>query len=139
MAYVDYGIQIQMINVDTIDSFTNLIGMIEPTVIESIDECISLESALNFCEKTFTDFRDVTISDIDIMYTLNPVYETDEEGKFFVTGYNSRPVWEFVIDVPPEEFLADGEINTYGDMRKYIYIDMITGELKYNMDIVYHQ
>ena len=136
MSYIDYGIQIQMINIDTIDSFTNLMGMIEPTVIENIDECISLESALNFCENTFTDFRDVTISDIDIMYTLNPVYETDDEGQLVVNGYNSRPVWEFVIDVPPEEFLANGEANTYGDTRKYIYIDMVTGELKYNFDIV---
>lgn len=136
MSYVDYGIQIQMLNVNSIDSFTNLMGMIEPTVIENIDECISLESALNFCENTFTDFRDVTISDIDIMYTLNPVYETDDEGNLFVNGYNSRPVWEFIIDVPPEDFLADGDINTYGDMRKYIYIDMVTGELKYNLDIV---
>lgn len=136
MAYVDYGIQIQMINIDTIDSFTNLIGMIEPNVIENIEECISLESALNFCESTFTEFRDVTISDIDVMYTLIPVYETDTEGNDFVSGYNSRPVWEFIIDVPPKDFLANGEVNTYGDMRKYIYIDMVTGELKYNFDIV---
>ena len=91
---------------------------------------------MEFCENTFTDFRDVTISDIDIMYTLNPVYETDDEGQLVVNGYNSRPVWEFVIDVPPEEFLANGEANTYGDTRKYIYIDMVTGELKYNFDIV---
>jgi len=27
-----------------------------------------------------------------------------------------------------------GVINTYGDMRKYIYVDMITGELKYNFE-----
>lgn len=137
IAYIKHGISIQMLNVNSIDSFTTGSGMLVPKVEEKINECISLESALNFCENTFTDFRDVTISDIDIMYTLNPVYETDDEGNLFVSGYNSRPVWEFIIDVPPEEFLADGDINTYGDMRKYIYVDMVTGELKYNFDIVY--
>lgn len=136
MAYIDYGIQIQMINVNTIDSFTNLMGMVEPIVNENIEECISLESALNFCKNTFTDFKDVTLSDIDVMYTLNPVYEYNDEGLAYITSYASRPVWEIIIDVSPEEFLANGEINTYGDMRKYIYIDMITGELKYNLDIV---
>lgn len=137
MAYIKHSISIQMHNVNSIDSFSTGSGIPVPKVEEKINECISLESALNFCENTFTDFRDVTISDIDIMYTLNPVYETDDEGNLFVSGYNSRPVWEFIIDVPPEEFLADGDINTYGDMRKYIYVDMVTGELKYNFDIVY--
>lgn len=136
MAYLSYRIEIQMINVDSIDSFTTGTGTPIPKAEEKINECISLESALNFCENTFTEFRDVTISDIDIMYTLIPVYETDADGNYFLSGYNSRPVWEFIIDVPPEDFLANGEVNTYGDTRKYIYIDMVTGELHYNFDIV---
>lgn len=139
MTYLPYGVSIRMLNVNSIDSFTTGSGIPIPEEQEKIEECISLESALNYCANTFTDFRDVTISDIDVMYTLIPVYETDAEGNYFVSGYNSRPVWEFIIDVPPEDFLANGEANTYGDMRKYIYIDMITGELKYNMDIVYRQ
>ncbi|MCM1508976.1 MAG: hypothetical protein NC177_17850 [Ruminococcus flavefaciens] len=136
MAYMPYGVAIQMVNVNSIDSFTTGSGIPIPEEKEKINECISLESALQFCANTFTEFRDITISDIDIMYTLNPVYETDDEGNEFMTGYNSRPVWEFVIDVPPEDFLPDGEVNTYGDMRKYIYIDMVTGEFRYNFDIV---
>lgn len=136
MAYMPYGVAIQMVNVNSIDSFTTSSGMPIPEEKEKINECISLESALQFCANTFTEFRDITISDIDIMYTLNPVYETDDEGNEFVSGYNSRPVWEFIIDVPPEDFLANGEANTYGDTRKYIYIDMVTGEYRYNFDIV---
>lgn len=136
MAYLKYGISIQMINVNSIDSFTTGSGMFVPEVQEKIEECISLESALNYCANTFTDFKDVTISDIDIMYTLNPVYDESDPENLLLTGYNSRPVWEFIIDVPPEDFLADGETNTYGDMRKYIYIDMVTGEIKYNFDTV---
>lgn len=136
MAYLKYGVSIQMLSVNSIDSFTTGSGMLIPKVEEKINECISLESALAYCANTFTDFRDVTISDIDIMYTLNPVYDESDPENIFVVGYNSRPVWELIIDVPPEDFLANGEANTYGDTRKYIYIDMVTGELKYNFDIV---
>ncbi|MCM1508974.1 MAG: hypothetical protein NC177_17840 [Ruminococcus flavefaciens] len=98
--------------------------------------------SFDYCENTFTDFKNVTISDIDIMYTLTPVYDEsnaseDDPFNFEFIGYDSYPVWEFVIDVPPEDFLANGEVNTYGDIRKYIYIDMVTGELNYNFDIVY--
>lgn len=136
MAYLEYEISIQMLSVNSIDSFTTGSGMLIPKVEEKINECISLESALNFCENTFTEFRDITISDIDIMYTLIPIYETDTDGNNFLSGYNSRPVWEFIIDVPSEDFLAKGEVNTYGDTRKYIYIDMVIGEVHYNFDIV---
>ncbi len=136
MAYFPYEVSIQMLSVNSIDSFTTGSGMLIPKVEEKINECISLESALAYCANTFTDFRDVTISDIDIMYTLNPVYDESDPENIFVVGYNSRPVWELIIDVPPEDFLANGEANTYGDTRKYIYIDMVTGELKYNFDIV---
>lgn len=142
-SYWDYSIDIQMISVNEIASFTNGAGIYKPTEFERIDKCISPESALKLCENTFTDFKDVTISDIGIMYTLMPVYEKVSEGddkvgdlnNEIVVRYDSRPVWEIVIDVPPEDFLAAGEINTYGDIRKYIYIDMITGEMKYDLEV----
>lgn len=142
MTYSDYCIQIQMIKSDEIASFTNGTGIYIPTEEVVIAECLSLESALELCEDTFADFKDMTISDIGVMYTLNPVYEpnpnaeNDPLNKEIITGYTSRPVWEFVIDVPPSEFIKKGEVNTYGDLRKYIYVDMITGELKYDFDPV---
>ena len=140
MTYSDYGIQIQMIKSDEIASFTTGTGIYIPTEEVVIAECLSLESALRLCEDTFADFKDMTISDIGVMYTLNPVYEpnpnaeNDPLNKEIITRYTSRPVWEFVIDMEPSEFLKKDEINTYGDMRKYIYVDMITGELKYNFE-----
>lgn len=139
MTYVDYGIQIQMIEKNSIDSFTNLIGIIEPLETQKVDKVISLESALKYCENTFTDFKDMIISDINVMYTLNPIYynyDNNDISEKRIKSYNSRPVWELVIDVPSEEYIADGEINTYGDIRKYIYIDMLDGECKYNFDII---
>ncbi len=142
MTYSDYSIQLQMIKSDEIASFTNGTGIYIPTETESVDECISLESALRLCEDTFADFKDITVSDIGVMYTLNPVYEANPNAKEdplnpeIIVGYTSRPVWELVIDVLPSEFIKEGEVNTYGDLRKYIYVDMITGELKYNFDPV---
>lgn len=150
MTYTNATINIQMANVNQIDSFTNGTGILKPIEKSNIDKCISLESALKYCEHTFTDFKNITISDIGIKYTLTPVYdyigmESKDENENNIKMQNpysagitvtSHPVWEFIIDVDPSEFLKDGEINTYGDVRKYIYIDMVTGELHYNMDIV---
>lgn len=136
MAYVDYGIQIQMLNTCSINSFTNLTGIYLPKVVENVDKCVSLESALNLCKSTFSDFKNVVFSDIRIKYTLMPIYETDENGEPVIVGYDSRPVWEIVIDVPPEEFLPKNKENTYGDVRKYIYIDAVTGEIKYNLEVM---
>ena len=151
-AYNNSAISIQMINVNQIDSFTNLTGILKPVETDNVKKCISLESALKYCENTFTDFKNVTISDIGIKYTLKPIYnymgvesEDDNGNKIYKNmefdcsagiTVDLRPVWEFIIDVDPSEFLRDGETNTYGDTRKYIYIDMVTGELHYNMDIV---
>lgn len=137
MTNLDYGVSIQIVRSDEISSFTNGGCIIKPVEVEAVDKCISLDSALRFCEDKFSNFKDITISDIDIMYTLIPVYEPvpDEPDKQELVRYDSRPVWEFVIDVDPTEFIKEGEVNTRGDVRKYIYIDMITGELKYDFEV----
>lgn len=138
MIYTSNNVTIQMLNVNQIDSFTNGTGILQPVKAEKIEECISLESALKFCETTFTDFRNITISDIGIKYTTSPDYDYINNQEPYAPGISvaSRPVWEFIIDVSPSEFLREGEINTYGEVRKYIYIDILTGELHYNLDVV---
>lgn len=137
LKYTNCGLQIQMVKSDEIASFTNLCGIFEPIETETIDQCISLQSALTLCAETFTDFKDVTISDIQPMYTIEPEYKEISPDVYIITGYHSHPVWEFIIDVTPSDFMKSGERNTYGDIRKYIYVDMVTGELNYNFDIVY--
>lgn len=157
MDYSIYTINIQMINVCQIDSFTNGNGILEPVKEEKKDSFVSLESALQFCKIKFTDFKDVVISDIGVKYTLSPVYDyigkevKNDNGDVHILAHPpygpgievvSRPIWEFVIDVDPAEFLQkdkEGNIiepNTHGDVRKYIYIDMLNGELHYQMDVV---
>jgi len=149
--HVTNCIKIQMVNAFSIDSFTNGTGILMPINSEKVDKIISLESALDFCENTFTDFKDITISDISIKYVLTPIYDyigeeyLDESGNITIitqSAYSagimveSRPVWEFIIDVDPSEYLQEDEVNTYGCIQKYIYIDMVTGELFYQMDTV---
>lgn len=139
LKYTSCGIQIQMVRAEEIASFTNLCGILEPTEAEPVRQCISLQSALAYCAETFTDFQDVTVSDIQPTYTLEPEYVETEPDVFILTGYHSRPVWEIVMDAAPSEFLKSGEVNTCGDMRKYIYVDMLTGALSYNFEIVYRK
>lgn len=151
MKYTNNSIKIQMSSFGEIGSFTNGYGFIEPVNAERIEQCISLESALELCERTFTDFKDITVSDIGIKYTLTPEYDyigeesVDDNGNItivtqsaFAAGVvlDSHPVWEFIIDVDPSEFLDEGEPNTYGDVQKYIYVDMVTGEIFFQLDVV---
>ncbi len=151
MKYTKNSISIQMNNFGKISSFTNGYGFIEPVSTEKIEQCISLESALELCGRTFTDFKDITVSDIGIKYTLTPEYDyigeeyVDDNGNItivtqsaFAAGVvlDSHPVWEFIIDVDPSEFLDEGEPNTYGDVQKYIYVDMVTGEIFFQLDVV---
>lgn len=136
MIFDNYRIEIQMINKNSIDSFTNRTNGLIPSVEESLNECISLESALEYCQHTFTDFKNIEISDIGIIYTLSPVYEYDSEQRPYIVKYNSHPVWEFIMDVSPEEILSEGQVNTNGYLRRYIYIDMVTGECNYNFNII---
>ena len=114
MIFDNSRIEIQMVNKKSIDSFTNRTNALVPSVEKTLNECISLESALEYCKYTFTDFKDIEISDISIMYTLSPVYEYDSEQRPYIVKYNSRPVWEFIMDVSPEEILSEGQVNTNG-------------------------
>lgn len=149
LRYVTSECNVYMYHVNDIDCFTTGGHMLNVTAAEPISEYVSLDSALRHCQVTFTDFQDMTISDINIIYTLSPVYDyigeeiTEDDGTklnlsqpFPSAGVilNSRPVWEFVIDVAPESYLQEGEINTYGDVHKYIYVDMLTGELFYQLE-----
>ena len=146
--YYNTSYSIEMNQVNEIDSFSSGGCLLKKVAEESATEYISLESALSFCQSTFTDFQDVEISDINILYTLSPEYDyigeeySDGDTSFRLNQpipsegiiMNSRPVWEIIIDVAPEAYLQEGEINTCGDVHKYIYVDMLTGELFYQLE-----
>jgi hypothetical protein len=147
-------VSIQMINVNQINSFTNGNGMLVPNnkSREKTGNVISLTDALLLCEEKFSNFKDMNISDVEVMYTTEPIYvytekeKTDENGNTYYlsdpfylpnTEVKTRLVWAFIIDVDPKEFINsdNGEINTYGDIARYIYVDIQTGEITHQLDI----
>lgn len=150
LRFVHTEYEISMYHKNAIDCFTTGGSLFNIESSESVSECISLESALLHCQAKFADFQDITISDINIMYTLSPEYDyigeeiTEDDGTKVNLNQpypsanikiHSRPVWEFAIDVSPTEYLQQGEVNTKGDIHKYIYVDMLTGELYYQLDL----
>jgi len=101
-------------------------------------------------EKELSGFQDIKISDIELKYTLCPIYDyigelisDDGNGnKSYKTQstyapsitITSRPVWAFIIDVDENTYKEkDGTIRK-GDVRKYIYVDAITGEMEIGLD-----
>ncbi len=123
---------------------TNGVGMITPTEKEELTEIVSLSSAIDSIEETFTDFNEpMTINDINLKYTLTPVgynphpdYKAGEKDSAYKSGneIDGNLVWEFVIDVPDSE-LPSEEYYQYGNLQKFIYVDAQTGEIDFEFDI----
>lgn len=131
------SIQINMMNCCEISSFTDLNGIIKPIRSSPVNSILSLESALKLCRSTFSDFKTMIISDVNIKYNLSPQYNyLDLEGANHAgVKVLSRPVWEIIIDVPSSEYNASGKFDMYGDVRKYICIDAENGEIYYNLSL----
>lgn len=131
------SIQINMMNCGEISSFTDLNGIIKPIQSSPVNSILSLESALKLCRSTFSDYKTMIISDINIKYNLSPQYNyIDLEGANHAgVKVLSRPVWEIIIDVPPSEYNASSKFDTYGDVRKYICIDVENGEIYYRLSL----
>lgn len=130
-------IWISMMNRSEISLFTNGNGIIKPVQSTPVNSIISLESALKLCQSTFSGFMKMTVSDINIKYNLMPQYDYSAErfGTQQIVKILSRPVWEIIIDVPPSEYNASGRFDSYGDVRKYICIDVETGEIYYKLSV----
>ncbi len=119
-----------------ISSFTNGCGIIKPIKKGSENELLSLKSALKLCQDKFTAYNELKINAIGLKYTIEPVYEKDDKYDHAHRGrlFGSRLVWEFVMDVPHEQKLQNGQTDTFGDIRKYIYVDAQTGEIEFDFD-----
>lgn len=97
------------------------------------DKLIGLEQAILLAQKKMTGGQVLEIIDIDIKYELRSNYsdrEIMEEGKkilFFGSEATARPVWAFLIDYP----LDEEKTGSPSWSRKFINVDMITGEVRY--------
>lgn len=135
--YTQNYIWISMMNRGEISFFTNGNGIIKPIQSSPVNSILSLESALKLCQSTFSDFKTMTVSDINIKYNLMPQYDFSIErfGTRSIVKILSRPVWEIIIDVPPSEYNASGKFDRYGDVRKYICVDTQNGEIYYRLSL----
>lgn len=131
--YSTHTILMQMFKKDEISSLTNGTGTVVPNEEHSIENIVSLTSAMGYLETTFTDFAlPMEISNINLKYTLSPDYDyVDNRQSPYDVGidFDSRLVWEFAFDVPENELQPE-----WGDIQKYIYIDAENGELEYEFD-----
>ncbi len=149
MQFVTKPIKIQMFRKNEISSFTNGTGSVVPIQPLEVNKIITPHSALEYCRLTFADYNEMNINDVGLKYTLTPVYTEDiidipyenqliKRQSSYEPGmsFSSRLVWEIIIDANPNEFLKKGEINKYGHIRKYIYVDAISGELFFDFKMI---
>lgn len=144
MVYATQELYMQMFKPDEIGSLTNGNGLILPRGDKEVGEIVSLSSALNYLESTFTDFNEnMMINDIGLKYTLMPQNDYENDQSCYDAGieFESRLVWEFVIDIPEEDMPKgnteeeQASYRTLGAMQKYIYIDAQTGDMDFEFDV----
>lgn len=129
-------IRMTMHRKNEISSFTNGCGIVKPIKNGRLKELLSLQSALRLCQDKFTAYNELKINALGLKYTIEPVYESDDKYDHAHRGreFKSRLVWAFVIDVPHEQKIQNGQTDTFGDIRKYIYVDAQTGEIEFDFD-----
>ena len=93
------------------------------------DKLIGLKRALALAESHMSGTHKYNIVDIDIKYTICQATKTTytDDGKEKITiSYEARPVWSFIMD--------NKEHQTRNILwsRKFINIDMITGNVDYH-------
>lgn len=138
MNYVTQTVYMQMFKKDEIGSLTNGNGILIPKEDKELNKIVSLTSAMGYIENTFTDFNDtLEISDINLKYTLTPLNDYENGQSCYDAGisFESRLVWEFVIDVPEKDMPTGDEYLTAGNVQKYIYVDAENGDIDYEFDI----
>lgn len=130
--YIPEMIVIEMVNRDSIDSFTTVTGMPIITVMEEEQEgWISLPDCMRMLEDLFASYRVYEISDIEIKYEIAPDYDSIDPSIVNPgygmpgTGMTFVPVWQLVIDVSNR---------IEGFQRKYINVNMRTGEVWFVLD-----
>ena len=132
---------VALLQKNKIDYFTTADGLLSINEKNTLNELIDLPSAIRIVEKELSGFQTIHISDIEIMYELEPVYDSTEKnannaepgGKVV-----ARPIYRFLIDREYEDggigFIAGDTLNYF------INVDMVTGEVDLNLDMsVYKQ
>lgn len=121
---------------DSIGFFSTGSGMLQVENKTVQQEFIDPASAVLLVEKEISGFRTLEIEDIRIIYRLEPIYDGSINGANDAApggGVVAHPAYCFLISRDYE----DGGIAAInvGSRYYYIYVDMITGEVKINLDM----
>ena len=128
-------IQLRMMTDSNIEMVSNGSGMVKPSEKGTLDNVISLSSALQYIESTFTNFNDkLQIADIQLKYTLYPEY--DKETQVYNAPNNTLKghlVWEFTLALSDSAFEQSRKSHKdFDDFFRYIQIDAETGEMEFS-------
>lgn len=115
---------------DSWDDFINCTGLLMVEEKHTQEKFIDFASAVRIVEKELSGFRKLDVSDVKIMYTLKPIYDsTKENANYHEPGGEvyARPVYCFFVDREYED-LGLATINL-SEMYYFVQVDMITGEV----------
>ena len=133
----------QMFRSDEIGSLTNGTGMIIPEKGEQVGEIIPLSEVMSYIEAKFTDFNSKEIiSGAKLVYTMQPVYTKDDPDRKFLQVYydagmefKGALVWQLALDFPESVLSGSPELADSGNIKKYIQVDALTGEMHFEFDL----
>ena len=98
------------------------------------DKVIGLKQAVMLVQEKMTGRQKFKIADIDLKYVICSDLTKDDLEKKNISSYDfpgnpatARPVWSFILDYEPTK--EEKEYNAWP--RKFINVDMITGEILY--------
>lgn len=101
------------------------------------DKLIGLEQAVLLVQEKMSGAQKFEIADIDLKYVLCSDMTEDEAAEAHTSNYapgsplTARPVWSFILDYQPSK----EEEKSYPWPRKFINVDMISGEILYRDSI----
>ena len=119
---------------DSKDEFTwltNGTGMLEAVKEEAIEEVISPKTAMKFLEIRYTDYREIEIKDIQLVYELTPQGKALE---LIAPGAEVKavPYYSFLIERKYEDVgITSVDEST---LNYYINVNMLTGEIEEDID-----
>lgn len=113
--------------------FSNGSGHLTIKKYTKIDQVLDLKSAIKIVNEKMSGFNKLKVNKIIPLYALFPQYDTDKES-FSKSGQGvlAKPVYAFII---PDDTMDDENATEIykSNSCKYIFVDMVTGELTTNI------
>ncbi len=109
-------------------------GQFQVREYEKENKILDFPSAVSLVSKELSGFKAVTVREINVIYTLEPIYDYESGKEYYAKAGNevrTRPVYSFMI-----EYGKDLSNYWVGDANAvcYVNVDMLTGEVTSNLE-----